>query len=399
MRPAVIIFIAAFAAILSSLYARDINLDSIYVSRESPDYSRLVTKKIGMYEETGSVVIDRNVIFSHWVDGFSVVYIKETPGVNIIYTYNRTNLKRREIGRFPGTVISSRLSSHGKYLFIKRLLVSAENIPEGETLFVNLSSRRKRSIPSRSPFLDFSITPSGNAVLYENRRGIVEFFPESGVSRVIAELSRYVDVVRGENPTVAILSPNRKKLLCVNGSGGMYRGKILTTGKPLYVSGITSVSEIGWLDNKTVFFRKGSPGYFSVCLFDVSTGKLRVLATQSMNTGINYSPFPKMLSFQKDQLIHFYNVRTGTLYRTALEGDDVLFSHDGSRFTSIYRKRLILSSIATVLKKEQALKNRAGDIGRLYRELLSQKKYWLNEYSHFYLKRKLNLYNRISGRE
>ncbi len=400
MRRAVFFIIAVcIPALLAPLNARDINLDSIYISRECPAYSRLITKKMGMYEYADSVVIDRDVVSARWIDGFSILYVKELPGVNIIHTYNRSNLKKREIGRFRGSVIATRLSSHGKYLFVKRLLVSDKNIPRGDTLFVNIVSGRKRSIPSKSPFIDFSVTPSGNAVLHENNRGIVEYFPESGISRVIAEKMRYSNIITGQNPTVAYLSPNRKKLLCVNGSGGMYRGKVLSGGKPVYVNGITSATEVRWINNSTIVFRKGSPGYFSVCLFNTESRKTHVLMSNSLNTGLHFSPYPKMLTFQKDQLIYFFNVRKGTMYRTALEGDDVLFSHDGSRFISLFKKRLILSNYNTVLRNEQMLKKKAGEIKTVYGELLKKKKCLLNEFSYIYLRRKYQLYTSVTARQ
>lgn len=379
-----------------NIFARDINLDAIYINQGSTFYSKILEKKLEAYQAAGSEFIDRDVIFAGWGDGNTVLYVKELPQLNIACAYNRITRKSSEIGRIVGTITALKQSAGGSYLFIKRLVEVPGSIPRGETLILNVASKKVSVLNSTYPFIDFSVAPGGNSLLYETGDGIAEFIPEIESRRVTIRRAEYSDIARDGEPVIAHLSPNGKKAVIVSGSGGSYRSKLSVAGVSWTLPDVTSATELYWLDNNQLVYRTGASGNYSVCLYNAVTRQPAILLDNSLNTNIQYSTYPKIITFLKDQVIRVYDVRKKEMINTCLEGEDASFSPDGNRFISLYLKKLFITGITSVKKKNTELTKKAKEIIDLYRGLLENGKELSNEYSGEYLQKKISAYGSVS---
>jgi hypothetical protein len=380
---------------MAGLHARDINLDAIYINTDSLHYHNLLEKKVEAYQVAGSQFIDRDVSFACWRDGFTIVYVKELPQLNVVYSFNRSSRLTQELFRITGTITAARISSNGRYLFLKRLREVENSVPRGETLVLDLTSKNIRTLETGFPFIDFSVAPGGNTLLFENKDGIAEYSPETGSIRVRVKKSEYAGIVSPGAPSIAYLSPNGMKILIVNGSGGSYRSLQIAYGTAMAVPGMTSATELCWLDNNILIYRTGGTGSYSVSRYETTTQKSAILLENSLNTNIQFSLFPKIVSFLKDQVIHVYDVRGNNIINTGIEGEDVVFSPDGNRFISLYLKRLFCTGITAVYKKNIELTKNAKQIIGLYQNILDSRKELANDYSSEYIRRKMEVYGRI----
>jgi len=387
-------FIFLFSSI-GFIEARDVDLDGIYINENSRLYKKIIGKKMEAYQASNSQLIDRGIIFAGWVNGYEIVYIKELSGLNIVYIYHTRKYRRREVWRLSGTVTVMKLSHNGRYLFLKRIL-KENRVPKGETVFLNLKSKKNGILGTDYPFLDFSVTPGGNSLLYEGKKGIIELFPESGIKKLIINKALYSDITNPVLPTIAVLSPNRMKLLIFNGSGGLYRSKVIVNKKSWNLKGITSSSEIFWIDNHRIIYRIGGAGSFSAVLYDTRRKRIKRLVKNSLNTNICYSGYPRIVSFLKEQVIIFFSIRENKFFNSGIEGEDAYFSPDGSRFVSLLHKRLFVTNLHMLKKRKMKIKRVGGQILKLYAELLKNRTDLKNEYSVTYLKRKIALYKEIA---
>jgi hypothetical protein len=379
----------------SNAISRDINLDAIYLRETSPNYNRLLEAKLTAYETVNSQFIARDVIFALWQDGYNIMYIKEFPDINVLYSYNRITRIHGEICRIQGAIVAATGLINGAYVYLKRLRMVEGMVVRGETLAVDLKTKKISMLEPSSPFIDFSLTPEGRGILYETKPGIVEYCTETKVKNLIMKKSAYADIVRSGYPTIACLSPNRKKMVLVNGSGGTYRAKIFAFGIPRRLIGISSSSELFWINNNQFVYRKGFAGNYSVHVYDASAHRSWVLDRDSLNTNIRFSNLAKMVSFLHDQLIQIYDMRRNQIIRTGLEGEDVLFSPDGSRFISIFLKRLFITNVYFVQKKFTEIAGVSKQIIRLYKIFHDSQGDWTNDFSQEYLRRKISVYNRF----
>ncbi|MBN2078265.1 MAG: hypothetical protein JW838_04825 [Spirochaetes bacterium] len=378
------------------LRGRDIDLDAVYIDTESDLYRRLVEKKLEAYQKAGAQFVDRDVIFAWWSDGFTILYVKELRGTNIVYSYDRNRRRSREIARVEGALTGIRSSLGGRYVFIKRIMERRNAVPKGETLMLDLRSREQKILEPAGPFIDFSLSPGGNAIIYESKNGMLEYSPGGGRRTSVVVRSAYSDMARSGDPVIAHLSPNRRKILFVSGSGGSYRARLSAGRQSRELAGITSSSELFWIDNDRVACRRGGAGNYTVEIFNAATGRFNVLLEDSLNTNICYSPVPGMLSFLHQQMIHFYDVRSGEHTVTGIEGEDVGFSPDGNRFISLYLKRLFLTGTVTSRKKRPELAAVALDIAGLYKKVLDSGKVFSNDYSKEYARKKIYVYRKFA---
>jgi hypothetical protein len=392
---AYILFLLALC-LTPDLRARDINLDSVYINSESGIYTRLLEKKIEAYQAAGSQFVDRDVIFACWGDGNTILYVKEAPRINVIYSFNRSNRQSQELFRVSGTITALKSSVNGRYLFIKRLYEGDQKMPRGATLVLDVYAKKIMTLDSVYPFLDFSLAPGGNSILAESADGIMEYFPDTGKKSRVLPRKEYEDIIQAGAPVIAYQSPNRKQIVVVSGSGGSYRGKLIAPGATGKVPGITSASELFWIDNTRLVYRTGYAGNFSVVLYDTAARKGAELLNNSLNTNIQFSMFPKIVSFLQDQVIHVYDIRRIEKVTIGLEGEDVSFSPDGNRFISLYLKKLFLTSMTTVKKKNIELAKTAKEISALYRNLLDARGDLANEYSPEYVRKKISIYSRLA---
>ncbi|MBN1495786.1 MAG: hypothetical protein JXA07_03400 [Spirochaetes bacterium] len=380
---------------LAGLNARDINLDAIYINQDSRLYERLLESKIDAYREAGSRFIDRDVIFACWGDGFSIIYVKELPLLNIIRSFNRSDGRGAELFRITGTITAFRCTANGRFLVLKRLVAVEGAIPRGETLVLDVRSKTIKKLQSSYPFIDFSLASGGNSLFYETGKGIVEYLPDTGVARVAIQRSEYAGIATAGAPAIAYMSPNRKKAVIVSGSGGSYRSRMIVPGNAWPLPGVTSASEICWVDNNRLAYRTGESGNYSVRLYDTVSRRSVTLVRNSLNTNLQFSVFPKMISFLQDQIICFHDLRDNESVNTGLEGEDVTFSPDGNRIVSLYLKKLFLTSVATIKKKNIEMAKAGQRISSLYRQVLGSPENLTNEYSSEYVRKKLSAYGRI----
>lgn len=351
-------------------------------------------KKLDSYDKIRAGLIDRGVIFAGWISGGEIVYVREVPGLgtNILYRYTVRSKKRHEICRVPGTVTAFRVSGSGGFVAVKRFLQGKDGVPRGGTVICMVDERRLLDIGSGYGFIDFSIHPEGYSLIRETRSGITEYFPRTGHNRTLLARDRYGSDGGAANPTIALLSPGGKSLLLVRGGGGSYEGELVTGDRRARLHGISSGAEVCWLNRATVAYRSGTPGYFSVNLYDVSSGKKSTLLARSYNTNITCSRNAGMLSFLRDQVVMFYIHADGTVQSAGIEGEDVSFSASGKSFTALLYGRLFLVNILELRKNELELRKYWKDMVGEYRRLMSARSDWENQYSLDYIKRKMDLY-------
>ncbi|MGV7927963.1 MAG: hypothetical protein AB2L13_03490 [Spirochaetota bacterium] len=381
----------------AALFARDINLDELYFRKDSLRAQRLAIQKLDTYQSVQAHLVDRNIVFAGWLSGSELFYIQEVPGLatNILFLYNVDRQRRTERARIPGIVTAVRASSDGSFLALKRLIHRNDVVPSGETVIYSLRTGKTDILPTPTGFLDFDI-PTGEPVLvYETSAGITEYRPDNGSTRLIMEKRRYADTAVPGGTTMAFLSPDRRNTLVISGGGGNYSARLYGGRTSLPVSGISSASETFWLNAHTFAFRSGAPGGFSVRRYDVRSRTAVTLLSSSLNTSLGYSPHSATLSFLNDQVICLHSVRDGKTMLTGIEGEDVSLSPPGNRFISIFNKRLFIVNIELVKKNELLMRRSWTAILTAYRELALEKRYWENEYSLDYIRRKIRLYTSL----
>lgn len=390
------IFFAFLFIFSSQALARDINLDEIYLKRSRP-LKKLVFQKLDTYDKVNAILVDSGVIYSGWISGEYIVYIKETPVTTIsnFYTVHRYHVRKKRsdlIAQFRGVVSFARISYNGKYLFIKRIREGRDQIPLGETLILNTRSKKILKKRTSSPFMDFSIPFYGNSIIYASRRGFVEFFPDLAIERLILNKRKYADINSRQNTSIAFLSPDRKKTLVINGGGGNYRARLIQKNRSNTIAGITSATELFWIDNYRLVFRRGSVGYFSTILYDVRQGTSVTLLKNSMNTNISFSQHSRILSLLKDQIIMLYPISDKNIINTGIEGEDISFDPTGNRFTTLLFKKLFIVHLNTLKKKRIELRRSWSSLLEIYRGLKYRTSLYDNEYSGQYIKRKIRIY-------
>lgn len=375
-----------------ALSARDINLDEIYIKTSSPYLSRLTLGKLDAYQKVGALFVDRDVAFAGWISGDDIVYIREVPGtdINIVNRYRPRTMKASEIARISGVLTTARIGAGGKLMVVKRFVTGSDIVPRGETLILHLPSGRTTVIRSGYAFLDFSIAPEGDSVLYEAEGGFTELFPETGRRKIVLKKSSYADVVTANNPPLCLLSPDRQGMLLLSGGGGQYAAKVIMRGVSFPLRGITSAAEVFWLDNRTIAFRGGYAGSFTVMVYDTVSRRTSRIAGPSFNTNIIFSPHPKILTFLRDQVIQILAI--GKIYSAGIEGEDVTFDPYGNRFTALLGRRLFVVNLQTLKKKGIELGRARDSLLALYRELRDRKQEMENEYSPEYIARKIGVY-------
>ncbi len=391
-------YILIGAALLpAALFARDINLDDIYLRKDSPTARRLPVQKLDAYQSVRAHLVDRGVIFAGWLVGPELFYIQEAPGLstNIISTYNADKQRRTEITRIPGVITAVRPSSDGGFIAIKRLIQRDEIVPGGETVIYSFRTGKTLAFATPTGFLDFDIPEGPASIVYEASEGMVEYHPDTGRRRLVMEKRKYASYVVRGGATVALLSPGRGHTLLISGGGGNYSARIFGGPASFAVSGIGSAAETYWLDAHTLAFRGGAPGSYSVQLYDIRKRSSATLLPSSLNTAITYSRHSSTLSFLSDQLICLYDLHSARTLMTGLEGEEVSLSPNGGRFISILNGRLFIVNILGIGRNELLLRRSWSKILATYRELERERSHWENEYSLDYIRRKIRLYSSL----
>lgn len=384
----------------AALFARDINLDDIYLKSGSPLARRLPVQKLDAYQSVQAHLVDRGVIFAGWLSGRELFYIQEVPGLalNIVSTYNADRQRRAEMTRIPGVITAVRTGSDGSFIALKRLIQKDDIVPGGETVVYTFRTGKTRVLPSPSGFLDFDIPEGPPSLVFETREGFVEYYPDSGRTRLLMGKKRYAEMAVQGGTILALLSPDRGHTLVISGGGGNYSARIFDERSSFAVPGVGSAAETFWLDSNTLAYRGGFPGSYSVHRYDIRKKISITLLASSMNTAMTFSRHSSILSFLNDQVICLYNAPADRTLVTGLEGEEVGLSPNGNRFVSILNGRLFIVSIDGIGKNEILLRRSWAAILATYRELSLDKRHWENEYSLDYIRRKIRLYSTLINR-
>ena len=392
-----IILISICIGVSTNLFARDINLDEIYIKSTSRYLQKLILEKLDTYQKINAVFVDRDVIFASWLSGDEVLYIKENPSLNqnIIYIHKLNKRISYELNRVHGVITVARLSHNGRYLILKRLMQKGRKTLYGEMVILNIKTTKMTKMKMPYFFLDFSIPFEGNSIIFERKNRIVELSLDTRITSELIKRSLYSDIVMQTNPSIAFPSPDRKNILVINGSGGNYRSKVIHDRGSFKIDGISSSSEIYWIDNNRIAFRKGSVGNFSVVLYNTRNKNITTLLKKTYNSNLNFCLHPMTLSFLKEQIIMLYDIYQKKIFTTGIEGEDVSLSPIGSSFTSLFLKKLFIVNIDTLKKSKIELRRSWRSILLNYKNLNKRKKDFNNVYTKQYINRKINVYNRL----
>jgi hypothetical protein len=391
-----LIIVAVLFIFPSALTARDINLDEIYLKKTSASLKKLALEKLETYQTIDAVFVDGNVIFAFWTSGGEIAYIKESDSLrtNYIFKYRLRDRKTVELCKVGGVITIAKITHSGRYLVLKRLMQGKSLVPQGETVVVDLLSGQSKTISSSYAFFDFTVPDEGNSIILERGKGIVELSLDTNFQRELLGKETYSDIIISSTPSICYLSPDRQKLLVLNGSGGNYNAKLFGDSDPIIVNGISSSSEVSWLDNFTFVYRTGYAGNFSVVLHNIKDNKTTTLLKNSYNTNINYSGHSEIISFLKEQIIFYYIKSEKKIVNTGLEGEDISFAPNGSFISLLYKKLFIVNS-DLVEKRRLDLKRSWKSILQLYKTLHDNKSEFENEHSRIFISRKIQLYNKL----
>lgn len=391
--------LSAFAA--ARLDARDVNLDSIYLAPGAPYALRLMKAKREAYDAAGAVLVDRGVIFADWASRDEIAYIREFEGsdVNAVCVYDVARRRSREVKRIRGTVSAARMSAGGVYYVLKRIMLTGRGMLAGqEIVVVTLPTGTSRSLPSPSVSVDFSLPSEGGSILFEDAGGIQEHFLFSGAGRTLMPKGLYAGAAPGAAQCVPFLSPDRNAILIVNGGGGSYRASLFRAGGKTAIRGITSSSELYWVDNSMLSFRKGGPGSFSVALYNVVSGEEHALPGKSLDTNLCFSGAPGVLAYSVDQMIRLSFAPFREAAVTGLEGGEVYFDRAGGKFSALLCKDLYLVNYSQLQNRKVEMKRVWSAMLDMYREARADRKCHANDFSAEYLSRKVAQYSELVNR-
>jgi hypothetical protein len=380
----------------SGLRARDLDLDGIYLSRNSGSYQKLIIQKLEGYRLAGSRVVERDIIFARWISGADILYVREFQSVNVIYRYNRNTSRHIELARIPGTISGINLAQDGRYLYAKTLTIERNPIPVNRLMIIDTGNGKTVTRNATFPFMDITLSPQGQSFLYESRKGIMEEFPDTGTSRLLISHEKYGSLRKNNgNPTLVLLSPNRQYALLINGSGGFYNSIIVGPDRESSFQGISSTQETFWMNNNLLIYRSGNTGNYGVTIESVKDGTKRQLFTGSLNTNLCLSPVPGRAAFLMNQLIMLYDINSGIIQKSGLEGEDVYFSPDGSRFLSLFHKTLFITHERQMLGAQSAISKNSETLLSIYHETLKDRTSLINEYSSDYCRQKISAYEQF----
>ena len=377
------------------LFSRDIDLDAIYLGKDSSIYRQIVTAKEKLYSDISSLFIDSNVIFAEWSGGNDIIYIREFHGVNILYRYMRDTRKKQEIARFAGTVTSALLNRHGGTLYAKTLFYNDDAEAESETIAIDIQTGSLSKKKSRGLFLDFTLHPSGYGILWQTGDGIVKGYSFDSESKILVKSDAMKELLTGANPVLAFISPDEKKTVLITGNGGSYTTRLLTPAGQVGIHGVSSNSDLRWIDSSRFIYRSGGGGNYSVNIYDVSSGKSKMLLSGTMNPDINFSEIPGMITCLDNQMITVFTRDLKKRIDTGIEGEESFFSPDGGKFTSIYLGRLYINSLSMVQKYRIEIRRNASMLLSFYREAAKDKSSWQNDYSPEYITKKIRQYEKF----
>lgn len=376
-----------------SAWGRDINLDRIYLKKNSSFLKKITQAKLQSYKIAGAIPVDSGIIFSDWISGRKLIYIKEykSSNVNYLYEYYPETRKPKKVMKINGAIIYTKLSNRGQYLYIKKI-VTSNAVPKSVIQVIRITRWKSFLYGSQSYSKDFSLSPDGSSFYQCTNRGVVRIFP-GGSKRVILKKKYYSRYGISGN-IVPFVSAGNTKILLLSGGGGSYKGYLFEKKNFSHqVTGVSSVSEAGWINNRYFVFRKGYPAFYRVVMYDVLKMKYREISDKSYNCNITFSYSRNYINYIEDGIINFYNVYRNKKSSFPLEGEDVKFAPDDNTFCILYDKHLYIAKREVLDSKRLFLKRNAEVILDLYDRVHLEKKIWENEYTENYIIRKKEKYS------
>jgi hypothetical protein len=381
------------AIIPTGIFARDVNLDSIYINNPALS-NNLKNLKLDAYSSAKSIFVSNNVAFAHWIQKDELVFIKESAKSASVFRY-KLNGAQTPVCSVQGTVTVCIPSASGKYLYLKTM-ESVNNKPFFYFITVDLEKSTFVKKSSSYPFLDFTVSPKNDAYIYFDGDSFIEVSPNGSSKKILGSKEFSIILPPKLQQTLLLYSPNYKNKLVLSGNDADYQSIILGTKGNSIFGDLSSSSEIFWIDNSRILFRTGHSGNFSIALFNYNASAHKTILENSLNTNICFSPLPKIASFVDHQLINIYNVSNNSITNIGLEGEDTYFSSNGLFFTSLLYKRLYITRVDYTKKYREEILSHVNDIIAIYSQVLRNKSYWKNDFTPEYCKRKLEAYQKLN---
>jgi len=387
------ILIVIFMFFFISAQARDIDVDKIYIDPDSLSYKNITEMKEKNFQIINAVRADRNIIFAGWVSKERSIYIKEirSSNYNYIYSYSPKSHKRKKLHFFTGAISFVNFSEADQTLFIRYFNPSTLH---GETLIYHYPTGEKTSLPSCSQYKDFSIVYGRNRIIIRKNGYFVSFNYISGAYEDL-KIPSFVKR-NAQNQATLFPSPDNKHFLIVHGGGGIYRAEILSASKkPIEVPNVASNLDLNWISNSKFIYRSGTPGDYSLNIYDIKENTSNSPVKASLNPGISFSMKPQLVTALKDQVMNILNIRDMKVINSMIEGEESRFSPDRRFFSMIYLGNLYLIRYSELSRKQFSLRRNSCSIYRQYEKADKKSSIYRNSYSSSYIKRKLRLYRKL----
>ncbi len=389
--PAAVLLLVCTAFSNRFVYAKGISLDSVYISRTSPVYTRLLHARLDSYSAVSASYADNSIISAEWINGNDIIYIKELDSrVNRVYRYSIHSRKKRNIHSFRGTLIAERILQKAGFMVIKYF--DTGHPPRVKTILLDCSSGKAAQLPLKRPAIDFTVTPGGSSVLFHSKKGIYSLNTSTRTHQLKVPSATLRNYSSGNSPVLLFPSPAGNNLLYLAGEAGSYRGIIKSGKKTSSIKDISSSTELFWTGNSSIIYRNGGPGSYNVVLHDISTGRSKYLLKGSFDTCITYQHDAHTAAFCRDQMLYLYNTGTGDTNFTGLETDEVRVAPGGQYLSSLLYGKLFILNRNRLLKKQIIL-------GRFWKKMLSlytyagKKREWhKNGYTSRYITRRKENY-------
>jgi hypothetical protein len=379
----------------SSLSARDVNLDAIYL-KKSPVLSRIHDAKLDLFARAGAAYVQSGVSFAGWRSGDSLVFCIESDDNTGVYEFYLPTRAVRFLTRVDGVPLCASVSA--RYLYLKTARVRGIEVIQ-RFCVIDLSNGNKQSERVPQLFIDYSITPFGTSYMREGRDGVMEYFPDSARTRLVVPKSVYAGKTSAGQTVIPFLSPDGMRTAILIGGGGSYRALVVERGMIIREFGdVSSSVEFAWVDSSTVSYRSGGPGNYRMTVRSVDPagdGTVRTIGRKTFNTNFSYCPSNGFVSFLQDGCVAFASVRSNELEVFPFEGEDVIFSPNGNNFISLYRGRLFVLSRETMKKRIIDMKRAGAKLLSIYREARLDRSLWENDFSSEYIDRKIGIYSRL----
>jgi hypothetical protein len=382
----------------TGVFARDVDLDGIYIRKSSQILPRLTGAKLDLYAAAGATLAADGVSFAGWSSGARIIYTRETSDRVALMEYFTGNRHTGTIASVDGGVVHARIPVNSRYAFLSVLAQGKAAIPESFFVTIDNRSGEVKKYPSRSVFVDYGLSRYGASFIREEKNDLVETFPDTLRRRTVLTRSQYGSVSKKNAVTTALPSPDFRRVLVLSGEGGSYDAAVFEDGVMIrLVDGVSSGVDITWVDNKLIAYRTGSPGNYSVRLFNCTDGTSSRIGERTLNTNISYCEYNGTLSYLTDGAISFCKAASGQTEVWPLEGEDIAFAPGGNSFCALYGGRLFIVQRETVKSRAVELRRAAAKVLAVYRELLAAPAEWENGYSREYLVRKIALYEKLSA--